>query len=563
MGVASGHDATTAAEVVDLWSSTSKVAGATFVNLQPDRAKQPKLKTASGFIAGRCTFLSTVFNYASNAGTDKKPAISVTMFENAGIGVGKTITYEQLVGSLDKDGGLRSLLAEGFSSTHAVAEDTPATYTTVTTAYPSMVGCFASALDLEAELYRLDHVLKSDFKHRAVPRRAPQKPASGRVAPQPVRSMLFYCSRPNCPMKYVKEAALKEHMATCRGGLADVVRVKTGVAAIDAAAGMVNKLHGTMPTVRTLRQPSTSTLPTMGFGRNLGRAAPQHFSEAEIAQLMLWYHEGAAGKIVKKKGNDAAGELIEMKLHDAGDEDIRQFRNKYAMRISAWFGAYHRAVTKSHERTKRAGRVEETAEDLLLLDAVKETMAKKTKGQPKKKKAKVAGASGIDVPARPAAATTGVAVIGLTAVATVKKRKSRPGKQKPVASDRGAAGAVELPSDALPCPNGADDGMMATDAPREAPNPVKKPKKKKAKTTGAEGGGATGVPLPPSAALGMPDVTLVPAQAPTLRTARSGKGQNRNHGRLPTSTASAARRTPRMSAYDEIRAIEAAARRGT
>jgi hypothetical protein len=199
--------------------------------------------------------------------------------------------------------------------------------------------------------------------------------------------------------------------------------------------------------------------------------------------------------------------------------------------------------------------VEKAAEDLLLLDAVKETMAKKTKGQPKKKKAKVAGASGIDVPAGPAAATTGVAVIGLTAVATVKKRK-----QKPVASDRRA---VELPSDALPCPNGADDGMMATDAARGAPNPVKKPKKKKAKTTGAEGGGATGVPLPPSAALGMPDVTLVPAQAPTLRTARSGKGQNRNHGRLPTSTASAARRTPRMSAYDEIRAIEAAARRGT
>ena len=132
------------------------------------------------------------------------------------------------------------------------------------------------------------------------------------------------------------------------------------------------------------------------------------------------------------------------------------------------------------------------------------------------------GASGIDVPAGPVAATTAVAVIGLTAVATVKKRRSRPGKQKPVASDRGAAGAVELPSDALPCPNGADDGMMATDAPREAPNPVKKPKKKKAKLAVAEGGGATGVPLPPSAALGMPDVTLVPAQAPTLRTARSG-----------------------------------------
>ena len=492
------------------------------------------------------------------ARTDKKPAISVTMFENAGIGVGKTITYEQLVGSLDKDGDLRRLLAEGSSSTQAVADDTPAMYATVTTAYPSMVGCFASALDLEAELYRLDHVLKSDFKHRAVPRRAPQKPASGRVAPQPVKSMLFYCSRPNCRKKFMKEAALKEHMATCRGGRAEVVRVTTGVAAIDAAAGLVNTLHGTMPTVRTLRQPSTSTLPTMGFGRNLGRAAPQHFSAAETAQLMQWYHDGAAKKTTKMKGNDAAGLLIEMKLHDPGDEDIRQFRNKYALRISAWFGAYYRAMTKSQERALRAGRVEETAKNLLLLDAVNETMAKQTKGQPKKKKAKVAGASGIDVPAGPAAATTGVAVIGLSAVATVKKRK-----QKPVASDRGAAGAVELPSDALPCPNGADDGMMATDAARGAPNPVKKPKNKKAKTTGAEGGGATGVPLPPSAALGLPDVTLLPAQAPTLPTARSGKGQNRNHGRLPTSTASAARRTPRMSAYDEIRAIEAAARRET
>ena len=250
-----------------------------------------------------------------------------------------------------------------------------------------------------------------------------------------------------------------------------------------------------------------------------------------------------------------------MKLHDAGDEDIKQFRNKYALRISSWFGAYDRAVTKSHERTKRVGRVEETAEARLQFDA---SMAKKTKGPPRKK-SKAAGASGIDVPAGPPAATTAVAVIGLKAVATVKKRKSRPGKQKPIASDRDAAGAVELPSDALPCPNGADDGMMATDAPREAPNSVKKPKQKKAKTTGAEGGGATGVPVPPSAALGVPDVTasMLPAQVPTSRTGRRGAGQNRNHGRLPTSTASAARPTPGMSAYDEIRAIEAAARRGT
>jgi hypothetical protein len=51
--------------------------------------------------------------------------------------------------------------------------------------------------------------------------------------------------------------------------------------------------------------------------------------------------------------------------------------------------------------------VEETAEVLLLFDGA---MAKKTKGPPRKK-SKAAGASGIDVPAGPAAATTAVAEI--------------------------------------------------------------------------------------------------------------------------------------------------------
>ena len=46
--------------------------------------------------------------------------ITLTMFENAGIGEGRKITYEQLVGSLDKDGGLRSLrlLADGKVKLH-------------------------------------------------------------------------------------------------------------------------------------------------------------------------------------------------------------------------------------------------------------------------------------------------------------------------------------------------------------------------------------------------------------------------------------------------------------
>ncbi len=101
--------------------------------------------------------------------------------------------------------------------------------------------------------------------------------------------------------------------------------------------------------------------------------------------------------------------------------------------------------------------------------------------------------------------------------------------------------------------NGADDGMMATDAPRAAPNPVKnlKPKKKKAKTTGAEGGGATGVPLPPSAALdtrALCDRHLGAYPSPDIANGQERQRTEPNLGRLPTSTASAARRTTRMSA---------------
>ncbi len=125
----------------------------------------------------------------------------------------------------------------------------------------------------------------------------------------------------------------------CRGGLADVVRVTTRVAAIDAAAGLVNKLPGTMPTVRTLRHCEWHWQPSPARCLRWLRAQLGPGSAAallrKIAQLTRRYREGAAGKIEKKRGDDAAGLRIEMKLHLAGDEDITQFRNNYALRISA------------------------------------------------------------------------------------------------------------------------------------------------------------------------------------------------------------------------------------
>jgi hypothetical protein len=564
MGVAAGHDATNATEVVELMSSTGHVDGATFVNLVPDRAKQPTLKTASGFIAGRCTYLSTVFKYDSAAGTDKKHASSLTMFENAGIGVGKTITYEQLLGSLDKDGGLRTLLADGFRSTQAVpvAEDTHA-YTAVTTACPSMVSSFASPLPSEAELTRLAHVLKEEFKHRPVARTKAMQPATGRVAPTPEMSKLFHCTKPNCRKKFIKEKAFAKHVSKCKRGLADAVRVTSGVAAIDAASGAVSQMQATMPTVRTVRPPSFSTLPVMGFGRNPGRAAAQHFSEEEIAQLVRWYHDGA-GKIINKvKGKGAAAALIKMKLHDPGDEDIKQFQGKYAQRISAWFGSYHRVVTKRSEQAKRAGCAEKAAEGVLTADEAKaaaaKAAAKKAKGPPRKKP-KRAGASGSGV-AGPAATVAGMTSAPTAATHVTPSTKKRKAPAKPTAQLSGApdSGAAVLP---LPAPMrvDADEMMPSTQAPQKAPTPSRK----KAKLKVEESTGAADVTAPMLAALGVVDDATAPHvrsddAVPTGRTRRPNAGKHGNTARLPAATTSAQHKKRRMSAYDEIRAIEAAA----
>ncbi len=116
------------------------------------------------------------------------------------------------------------------------------------------------------------------------------------------------------------------------------MRVTSGVAAVDAASGMVNQIHGTMSTVRTMRPPSISTLPRMGFGRNPGWAATQHFSEEEIAQ---WYPAGVNAK--KLKGKHAAEELIKMKLHDPGDKDIRPLAINTRVHTRVYTGAHARA----------------------------------------------------------------------------------------------------------------------------------------------------------------------------------------------------------------------------
>ena len=94
---------------------------------------------------------------------------------------------------------------------------------------------------------------------------------------------------------------VRTRIAKCASGRTDVVRVKTGTEATDAAEGMMNQQCATMPTNRTERQPSPNTLPPMGFGRNQGRGAAQHFSEAELERLIEWYHEGAG---CRKEGEE-------------------------------------------------------------------------------------------------------------------------------------------------------------------------------------------------------------------------------------------------------------------
>ena len=272
------------------------------------RVQGTKVKTASGFIAGRCTYLSTKFQY--EVGTDKTRAITLTMFENAGIGEGRKITYEQLVGSLDKDGGLRSLLADGFSSTKRAVQDTHV-YATVTAAYPSMVANFASPLAPESELYRLRSVLMPDVKRKPVRRNKPKGPATGRVAPRPEGSKAFYCTKHNCRKRFVKEAGMAAHIAKCAGGRTDVVRVKTGTEATDAAEGMMNQQCATMPTNRTERQPSPNTLPPMGFGRN----QPGPGSRAALFRGRARAAHQVVPRGCRKEGEEEKGEAGSCRSH--------------------------------------------------------------------------------------------------------------------------------------------------------------------------------------------------------------------------------------------------------
>ena len=273
----------------------------------------------------------------------------------------------------------------------------------------------------------------------------------------------------------------------------------------------------------------------MGFGRNPGRAAAQHFSEEEIAQLVKWYHDGAAKIINKVKGKGAAAALIKMKLHDPGDEDIKQFQDKYAQRISAWFSSYTRVLTKRREQAERAGRAEKAGEGMLTEDEAKaaaNAAAKKDKGPPRKKP-KRAGASGSGV-AGPAATVAGMTSAPTAATHVTPSTKKRKAPAKPTAQLSGApdSGAAVLP---LPAPMrvDADEMMPSTQAPQKAPTPSRK----KAKLMAEESGGAADVTAPMSAALVVVDDATAPDvrsddAVPTGRTRRHNAGKHRNTARL-------------------------------
>ena len=97
-------------------------------------------------------------------------------------------------------------------------------------------------------------------------------------------------------------------------------------------------------------------------------------SEKEIAQLLQWVVPRRSCEDKRKMKGSCS--LIKTKLHDRGDEDITQFEGQYAQLISAWFGSYHRVVTKRLEQAKRAGRAEKASEGVLT-EAEAKAAAKK------------------------------------------------------------------------------------------------------------------------------------------------------------------------------------------
>ena len=295
------------------------MAGHTAYVLEPNRDAQPKLRDCSGALANRAGMLHFAF------WTGEDGIRYITMRENAGIGVGRTISVPDAAALLTEKGSQISILEVLKSQAVSINAQLPE----------------------PAELCPAK--LKDSTKKGCVPRRKGRAPKA-----PPLIVGGFHCTRPNCHRSFKTQHGLDEHVKGCTRDLPE--RYKWGMAALEQMQGGKLMRPSTSDSAYGPHSNFKPRVPLkQGWGRKGGRAKPRRFCPAAVQKLTEWFYNGMRGEGAKTKrdritGKIAARRLIEMKLEQRPiAEDKTMFESSLAKRAQAWLVRFNSKLTKKNK----------------------------------------------------------------------------------------------------------------------------------------------------------------------------------------------------------------------
>lgn len=287
--------------------------------LAPNRDAQPKLRDCSGALANRAGMLHFAF------WTGEDGIRYITMRENAGIGVGRTISVPDAAALLTEKGSQISILEVLKSQAVSINAQLPE----------------------PAELCPAK--LKDSTKKGRVPRRKGRAPKA-----PPLIVGGFHCTRPNCHRSFKTQHGLDEHVKGCTRDLPE--RYKWGMAALEQMQGGKLVRPSTSDSAYGPHSNFKPRVPLkQGWGRKGGRAKPRRFCPAAVQKLTEWFYNGMRGEGAKTKrdritGKIAARRLIEMKLEQRPiAEDKTMFESSLAKRAQAWLVRFNSKLTKKNK----------------------------------------------------------------------------------------------------------------------------------------------------------------------------------------------------------------------
>ena len=325
--------------LVQLFNYRDGTQGGLSVQQEPRRAFEPTVrdKGVGKAMANRSICLCHVFNYSAGS----EVAGSVTVFENAGIGKGRCIPYDDVrkcVEAQDEEGQL------SWTGFRANLQD---------------------LITLPGDVKSLSSFLKPNEKRvkgKRGGRKAKAKPATNAVhekskrkrrpykkfvlKPTLHKSTLYSCH--TCKKQFYHNARflLHEINGKCQRKK-EVVQAVSGVAADKVANGTVMPIPERHSFVPATRFPTTVVV--QGHGRNLYREAAQRFSEASKKQLTIWFHEGNQDKLNRAKASskkrrtedDMAQFLLENQLESCpADLTASLFKIGLKKRIKSWLSSF-------------------------------------------------------------------------------------------------------------------------------------------------------------------------------------------------------------------------------